>query len=334
MRPKGLLMVVIMLGAVALGVPTSGIGQEPMSLKLIFPTPPTTYQLPHFVAKDLGWLDKAGLKVEEVWLTGDASAVRALLGGQGDIAAPGVFAPYAAITEGAKIKAFASWQPMVDYQLLANEKIKTLKDLAGARVASAGPRGLTVEIPRLIMIKHGVDPNRASFVQIGGHEARMQAVVADKVDVAIIGMLYAAKAKEFKNVHVLTTVSGELPGLGYVYLIANEKDLANPEKRRALETYVRLAVIEASRFIVKNPDKAAEIMHGRTPDLKLDLIKDVIRALNQFQVWGVNGGLESRVTEYTARLAHEMGSIKRALSVDEVLDRSIVEKLLAELGQM
>ena len=101
----------------------SASGQEKMSLKVVFATPPTTYGLPHFVAKDLGWLDKAGLKVEEVWLTGDANAVRALLAGQGDIAAPGVFAVYSAITEGAKIKAIGSWQPKADYQLLANEKI-------------------------------------------------------------------------------------------------------------------------------------------------------------------------------------------------------------------
>jgi NitT/TauT family transport system substrate-binding protein len=309
-------------------------GQEKLSLKVVFATPPTTYGLPHFVAKDLGWLDKAGLKVEEVWLTGDANAVRALLAGQGDIAAPGVFAVYSAITEGAKIKAIGSWQPKADYQLLANEKIKSIQDLARARVGSAGPGGLTTEVPRLIMKKHGVDPTKTSFVNIGGHDARMQAVVADKVDVAIVGMLYAAKAKEFKSAHVLTTVPEEFPGLGYSYLMVNDKDLANPDKRRAFETYIRLAVVEGSRFIAKNPDKAAEVMHGRTPDLKLELIKDVVRTLNHFRVWGINGGLEPEVTEFTAKLAHEMGSVKRPVGVAEVLDRAIVDKVVGELGAM
>jgi ABC-type nitrate/sulfonate/bicarbonate transport system substrate-binding protein len=42
---------------------SAGADAQGTSLKLIFSTPPTTYALPHFVAKDLGWLDKAGLHV-------------------------------------------------------------------------------------------------------------------------------------------------------------------------------------------------------------------------------------------------------------------------------
>jgi ABC-type nitrate/sulfonate/bicarbonate transport system substrate-binding protein len=311
------------------------VAQAKMSLKFVFATPPTTAWLPYFVAKDLGWLDRAGLKMEEIWLTGDANAIRALLAGQGDMTGTGVFATYSALVEGAKIKAIGSSQPTVDYQLLAHEKIRSVKDLAGARVGAAGPRGLVYEIPRLVMKKHGVDPNSASFASIGGHDARMQAVVAGKVDVALVGLLYTAKAtREFKNVRVLTTIRDEFPGLAYVYLVVNEKDLVNPEKRKAFETYVRLAVVEGSRFIMKNPDKAAEIMHGRTPDLKLDLIKEVVQALNRLNVWGVNGGLEPEVTEFTAKLAHDLGSIKRAVSVSEVIDQSIVEKLIGEMGKM
>ena len=309
-------------------------GQEKMSLKLVFATPPTTGWLPHFVAKDLGWLDKAGLKVEEIWMTGDANAVRALLAGQGDMTATGVFATYSALVEEAKLKAIGSWQPTVDYQLLAQDRIKSVKDLTGVRVGAAGPRGLVYDIPRMVMKKHGIDPGTASFASIGGHEARMQAVVAGKVDVALVGMLYTAKALgEGRNVHVLTTVRDEFPGLGYVYLVGNEKDLANPERRKAFETYVRLAIIEGSRFVMKNPDKAAEIMHGRTPDLKLDLIQEVVRGLNRLNVWGVNGGLEPEITEFTVKLAYDLGSIKRPLGVGEVIDRSIVEKLLGEMGR-
>lgn len=334
---RSLIRVTLALGLIAsLSWSPSGDGlaQEKLSLKLAFATPPTTAWLPHFVAKDQGWLDRAGLHVEEVWLTGDANAVRAVLSGQVDVTATGVFATYAAITEGAALKAVASMQPRVDYQLLAHQKIGSVKDLAAARVGTAGPGGLTTHIPRMVMKKHNVDPSRASFVSIGGHDARMQAVVAGKVDVAIVGMLYASRAREFPNVAILTSISEEFPSMGYVYLVAGEKELANPQKRRAIETYVKLGIIEASRFIVKNPDRAAEIMQGRTPDLKLDLIKDVVRALTRAGVWGVNGGLEPEVTDYTLKLAHEMGSIKRALAGHEVIDRTIVDKLLGELGRM
>jgi ABC-type nitrate/sulfonate/bicarbonate transport system substrate-binding protein len=75
-----------LLALVAAVSPTTA--QTTTKLKLVFATPPTTYALPHFVAQDLGWLKQRGLEVEEVWLTGDANALRALLSGQGDIAAP------------------------------------------------------------------------------------------------------------------------------------------------------------------------------------------------------------------------------------------------------
>jgi ABC-type nitrate/sulfonate/bicarbonate transport system substrate-binding protein len=311
----------------------AGAGAQGTPLKLIFSTPPTTYALPHFVAKDLGWLDKAGLHVEEIWLTGGANAVRALIAGQGDLSVPGVSAVFSAIAEGARIRAIASWQPTVDYQLLAGENVKGFADLAGARIGAAGANDITTEIPRMLMKKHGVETSRTAFVAIGGHEARVQAIVAGKVDAAIVGLLYAMQAKALGRVHVLTTIREEFPGMGYVYVMANEKDLAS-EKRRALETYVRLGVIEASRFIVKNPDKAAEIMHARTPALKLELIREVVGGLSRLNVWGVNGGLEPEITGYSVKQAYESGSIKRALRADEVIDRTIVEKLLREVGTM
>jgi ABC-type nitrate/sulfonate/bicarbonate transport system substrate-binding protein len=323
--------------AVVLAVAVLGGGpaaaQEKATLKIVFPTTPTTFMLPHFVAKDQGWLDKAGLTVEEVWLVGDANAVRTVISGQADIAAPGTFAVYTALAEGARIKAIASWQPKVDYQLVARDTIKTIKELEGARIGAAGPKGLTIEIPRMVMKKHGADPNKASYVQIGGHEARLQATVANKVDAAIVSILYAAKAKEFANIRVLSSIPAEFPGLAYTYLVVRDNDLTDPAKRKTLETYLRLAVIEGSRFIMENPERAAKIMHGRTPNLKVETIQEVVHALNVNNVWGVNGGLDAESTAYTLRLALEMDAIKKPLSAADVLDTSIVELALSQAGR-
>jgi ABC-type nitrate/sulfonate/bicarbonate transport system substrate-binding protein len=109
-------------------------------LKVVFATPPTTYALPHFVAHDQGWLKQRGVEIEEVWLTGDANALRALLSGQGDIAAPGTFPAYSVVAEGGKIKAIGSWQPLVDYVIVAREGLTSLKDLGTARIAAASRR--------------------------------------------------------------------------------------------------------------------------------------------------------------------------------------------------
>jgi ABC-type nitrate/sulfonate/bicarbonate transport system substrate-binding protein len=136
------------------------------------------------------------------------------------------------------------------------------------------------------------------------------------------------------KLNIVADVAREFPGLGYSYLVVNERDLANPDTRHAFETYVRAAVIEGSRFIVKNPDRAAEIMHKRTPSVDLDLIKDVVRALVKAKVWGVNGGIDPEVTTFTARLAVTLKAAPREVKADELLDRSLVERVLAEVGTL
>ena len=319
-------LLVVMLGA------SRTTAQAPTKLKLVFATPPTTYALPHFVAQDQGWLKQRGLDVEEVWLTGDANALRALLSGAGNIAAPGTFPTYSVVAEGGRIKAIGAWQPIVDYVLIAREGITSLKDVAGTRVAAASVGGLTTEIPRMLLQKHGIDVGKTSFFSVGGHEARLQAVVGGKADAALVSLLYAAHGQRMARLNIVADVAREFPGLGYTYLVVNEKDLASPEMRRAFEIYVRAAVIEGSRFIVKNPDRAAEIMHKRTPNVEPDLIKDVVRSLVKAKVWGVNGGIDPEVTAFTAKLAVTLKSAPREIKAEELLDRSIVERAIAELG--
>jgi NitT/TauT family transport system substrate-binding protein len=321
-----------LLALVAAVSPTTA--QTTTKLKLVFATPPTTYALPHFIAQDLGWLKQRGLEVEEVWLTGDANALRALLSGQGDIAAPGTFPVYSVLAEGGRIKAIGSWQPLVDYVLIAREGITGLKELAGARVAAASIGGLTTELPKMLLQKHGVDTSRTAFFSVGGHDARVQAVVGGKADAALVGLLYAAHGQRAAKLNVVANLGREFPGLGYSYLVVNERDLGNPEKRRAFEIYVRAAVVEASRFIMKDPDRAAEVMHKRTPNVDLELIKEVVRALTRAKVWGVNGGIEPEITTFTSRLAVTLKSASREVKAEELLDRSIVERTLADLGSL
>jgi ABC-type nitrate/sulfonate/bicarbonate transport system substrate-binding protein len=86
-----------LFGVFILAFCAGAAAQGAMKLKVVFATPPTTYALPHFVAQDLGWLKQRGLTIEEVFLTGDANALRALLSGQGDVAAPGTFPAYSVV---------------------------------------------------------------------------------------------------------------------------------------------------------------------------------------------------------------------------------------------
>ena len=83
------------------------------------------------------------------------------------------------------------------------------------------------------------------------------------------------------------------------------------------------------REIVKAITDAMVKIGKTTPDQVHIVFQDVERSH-----WGVNGGLEPEITGYSVKQAYESGSITRALRADEVIDRTIVEKLLRELGTM
>jgi ABC-type nitrate/sulfonate/bicarbonate transport system substrate-binding protein len=325
---KSLLAATLLIG----GIGHAG-AQERSALKLVFSAPPTTFQLPHFVAVKEGFLDKAGLTVTETFVAGDSNAIRALISGNADIATSGLLTALQAIAEGAKIKVIGAWQPKVDYELLVRTNVKTVQDLAGTRIATASAGALTQRMPEMVMQKHGVDKTKNTFIPIGGHEARMKAVVAGKVDASVVGMLYAATAMSVsKDVHVLTSITDDFPLFGFTFLMATDKDLADPVKRQALEKFVRASIIEGSRFVQKNPDRAAETMQGRSPDLSLELTKEVIRQMSAQKLWGVNGGMEPELIDFNVKIGVEMGVLKRVVTPEESVDRSLVDKALKEAG--
>src|SRR5690349_6535852 len=160
--------------------------------------------------------------------------------------------------------------------------------------APAGPGGLRDQLPRLIMRKHGMDETTARFVQVGGHAARLQAVIGGRADATLVNTVTALKGVQEGKVTVIARLSAEFPGLGYVWNVVRSEALNKPELGDAFQVMTDIG-IKGSRFIMANPDQAAAILHERLPDLDLPFLKAVVRDLNGENVWGVNGGLDPAV---------------------------------------
>ncbi len=299
-------------------------------VKVVFPGTPTTYMLPFYVAKQKGWF--GDLDAEEVYVTGDSNAMRAVLSGNADVGVIGTLNVLASIHSGAKVKVIGSWQPLGDYNLvLASGKGTTLADLAGKTFATSGPGALPDQLPKLVMRKHGIDASTAHFVQVGGHPARLQAVIAGRADATLINTLTAMKGVQEGKVTVITRISKEFPGLGYTWNTVRTETLSNPELAAAYQKLTE-GGIRGARFIMDNPDAAAEIMHARVPDLDLEFLKAVIRDLNSEDLWGVNGGIDPEIEEYTAKLNKDLGNLPVAPPAAEVLEPRFVDAALKKLG--
>jgi ABC-type nitrate/sulfonate/bicarbonate transport system substrate-binding protein len=299
-------------------------------IKMVFPGPVTTFSLPYLVAQKKGWM--GDLDVEDVHVTGDANAMRVLLSGNADIGLIGTLNVLASIHAGASIRAVHSWQPIGDYNLvLATGKGSKLADLSGKTFASSGPGGLPDQLPRLIMRKHGIDEATARFVQVGGHAARLQAVIGGRADATLINTVTALKGVQDGKVTVLTRLSAEFPGLGYVWNVVRMESLNKPELAAAFQTMTDIG-IRGSRFIMANPDEAAAILHERLPDLDLVFLKAVVRDLNSENLWGVNGGLDPAIVEFTAELNMKLGNLPVAAPAKDVLEPRFVDGALKKLG--
>src|SRR5437867_2694557 len=204
-------------------------------VKMVFPGPVTTFSLPYLVAQKKGWL--GDLDVDDVHVTGDANAMRVLLSGNADIGLIGTLNVLASIHAGASIRAIHSWQPIGDYSIvLAKGKGTTLADLVGKIFASSGPGGMPDQLPRLIMRKHGIDESTTRFVQVGGHAARLQAVIGGRADATLVNTVTALKGVHEGKVTVVARLSAEFPGLGYVWNVVRTETLAKPELAAAVQT--------------------------------------------------------------------------------------------------
>ena len=297
-------------------------------IKMVFPGPVTTFSLPYLVAQKKGWM--GDLEVEDVHVTGDANAMRVLLSGNADIALIGTLNVLASLHAGANIRAVHSWQPIGDYSLvLATGKGNKLADLAGKTFASSGPGGLPDQLPRLIMRKHGIDEASARFVQVGGHAARLQAVIGGRADATLVNTVTALKGVQEGKVTVIARLSAEFPGLGYVWNVVRTETL--DKLAAAFQTMTDIG-IKGSRFIMANPDEAAAILHERLPDLDLPFLSAVVRDLNSENVWGVDGGLDPAIEEFTAELNMKLGNLPVAAPAKDVLEPRFVERALAKLG--
>lgn len=321
-------VVAVVLGCMALVI-NPGAAQAQRKIKIVFATAPTTLWLPYYVAQKKGWLN--GLEIEESYVTGDSNAVRAVLSGQADFGAGvGTFSALSAVEAGAHLKAVGSWSPLPDYNLVISaDKGATIADLAGKVIATSGPGALPDQLPRILMRKHHVDASTSRFVQVGGHPARMQAVLGGRADAALVNIVTSIDAIESGKVKVVARVAQEFPKLGYVWNVVREETIMDPAKAGIIQQ-LTTAGMNGSRFIMQSPDEAAAILNERIPSLALDLCKRVILGLNKDGVWGVDGGIDADVVDFTASTGKELGLLKRDVKTSEMTDTRFVDAAIKD----
>lgn len=304
-------------------------------LKLTFamPTTPAPYLLPYFVANDLGWLAKDGLTVEEKVVTGDTNCMRAVLTGDADTTLIGPNTIMQAIVSGAPLKIIGSIQPVVDYQIVARKGVAdNIKDLATKKWAIASVGGMTQALPRMVMKMHDVDTTNTQYLSVGGLAARYQAIAAGTVDASLLDVQLALRGEKEGRTKIVSAVHDDLPNMGYVFFPMRTSALNDPNQRKAMEIFVRDG-IKGVRYVMDHPEDAAKVLAKRMKVDDVEGLTATLKKINSMGVWGVNGGLDKSVLDFSQKVYRESGDVTQDVPYDKLVDSSIVDAALKEVGK-
>jgi len=323
---------VLLFLAVFFLIGASRLGAQTQKIKLgSSVTPPALDSITPYVALDRGFFKKNGLDVQIVEFRGDATHNTALLAGDIDLAiAQGATAAIVSVAQGAKLKLVVVPQPITPYVFVARQEAgTTFQALIGKNVGVSGIGAISYHIPRIVIERSGVDPDKMKYVAVGTAADRFRALVAGKIDATAVTSMEAAKLAKYPDIVALADVPKLVPEIPYEFGMVREDYI---QKNSDIVYRITKAIIEANRWIAANKAGTVEIVKKILPD---ENVEDLTKAYEMLdpRIWGVNGDLSKGSYDYTADFLKKVGYLKAPVPYDKFFDRRFVDRALKELGR-
>jgi ABC-type nitrate/sulfonate/bicarbonate transport system substrate-binding protein len=161
-----------------------------------------------------------------------------------------------AAIRGLPVRIVAGLMSSSAHVFLSRPEIKTIKELSGKRIGLAGFGDATHVIARMILAKHGVDPDKeVQFIGLGSDSGRFNGLQLALVDMVVTSPPWDFEGKKL-GYNILTRayehVNYPLAGVG-----VHQKTLQQNrgQVKRLIKSFVR-----ANRFIRENREESAKIL--------------------------------------------------------------------------
>lgn len=331
-RTQATALVAVAALAMALLAAPGPVGAQAVKVKIGSSlSPPSLDGLTPYVAIERGLFKKYGLDVEVVEFRGDATHTKALLAGEVDASIMGATAAIVSASKGAKIRAWFVPQPVTPYHFVARKEAgATLQALVGKNVGVSGIGAISYHIPRIVLERSGVDPEKLKYIAVGSPADRFKALVAAKVDAAVVTHVEAAKLEKFPEIASLVVVPKVVPEIPYQFAMSREEYI---ERNHETMQNLARALLEANRWMSANKagtvEIAAKVIKGESPEV-LSRAYD----MTDPRLWGVNGDMTEGAYKFTGDFLLKVGYMKDPVPYDRFFDRRFVDRGLADLGRL
>lgn len=284
-----------------------------------------------FVAQERGFYEAEDLEVEFTHIADSSIPVRTLIAGDMDIIQAGMAETLVAIGRGAELKTVGGVHNGLHYAFWTRpgSGIETIADLPGKNVAISSPGSLPHVVTLALLQKEGVpqsEIDKINWVAIQGSSARINGVITGAVDATVAS--YSPEVERSGDANLLKIVGPELPD--YVMIPFDTTDRMIEERRDVLRRFIKAQLL-ATRFVLENKDETLAVAKGH-----FDYTDEDLNAFYRFyvdgRIWNPNGNITANAATYMQKLNVDTGLQDEVLPVEDVLDTSIVDEVIAEIG--
>lgn len=314
----------LVLGSTACGGATGGgAGEDTWVHGILEPKVDAGYFL---MARERGYFEKQGVKVEIKKFTGNVQVVQALLSGAIDSADSAPSPLYDAHLKGAEVTAIGSSLPKSTYSVLSKSSIKDFEDLQGKTIGVSAPGSYPDEIVRAMLKAKGMDAKKLKVVNAGADADRFKALLGGRVDAVAVAPGFAAGIADKPEFHVLGEASEIVPDYPRFYLWANDKALEGKPKAAVKFLAGRM---QGVCYAVENPDaekKLAEKEMGVEPNDPG--VAHMNKIVTKYQAASPTSAMPMGPLEFLQKFRMDSGRQDEAVDLKAIVDGSYREKAL------
>jgi NitT/TauT family transport system substrate-binding protein len=281
---------------------------------------------PHFIATEKGYYAEEGLEMEMVDAPG-TTGIAAVLAGETQFTTS-ASSSLSAILTGSPMKIVYTNADRPGYELWSSgPEIRALPDVLGKPVGIAG-RGDTMEIStRLLLAKHGLDPDGVTFVALGFGSGRLAAVESAAVAAAILGIADVQRLKQDgpKGTR-LADVAQEVKML-YTGVATSDKLIA--EDAALVRSFLR-ATVKGREYAKRYKNETLEIL-GKVNTLPREVNEPDYDST--MTTMTEDGTLSPDIQAADARVRAEIIGVASDRPTSEMYDYRFVKEAYVELQQ-